>query len=293
MKVSPMLAKQAKDTKPLLESKKWIIEPKYDGIRAVAYINGTEYKLINRSGIDVTTRFPELTFPNIHAVVDGEIYCLQDLVPNFQLMQTRMNRISNIKEYSESTPATFTAFDLLELDGKDLTGATLMERKGLLENLPLNVAPTSIATTNLHDLLLKQGWEGVMAKHVNSRYLQGRRSNLWLKIKFKHQAVVSIVGVTVGVGKRTHTFGSLVMAVGNKELHFCGNLGTGFTDEETYKLYDTLSKLKTETCPLNTPVLLPILFWTQPKVKVLVEYLELSNAGMLRHPAYIGVVDGM
>jgi len=281
--INPMLAKVAPEGYDL---HRYIIEPKYDGIRCIAY--GSQ--LINRSMIDVTDRFPEIKQPYKDAVLDGELVCFNAQgVPDFQLMQRRMNRFYDIAEQARLYPATFVVFDLLEQHGLNLLQTPLWRRKTYLGQLgDLTHAPSVVGyTASYVEALVEQGWEGAMAKRDESPYRPGSRTLDWLKIKLRKQTVVTVHGVTPGIGHRRDLFGAMIGAMDNNHI---GDIGTGFTDDEASNMLDLFSECRSET-PTLSGYRGPVLFWMVPVIKIRVSYIEITNAGQLRHPSFLALAN--
>ena len=218
----PMLATLGGDA---FDDPAWSFEPKWDGIRAIA-ICTHETRLVSRNRHDVSVAYPELAglhdrLVATNAVLDGEIIALENGIPSFQALQHRMHlrRPADVERASRSAPVTFMAFDLLYLDGEDLTGRPLDERQGLLDetvvaSTSLQVSPVVIGTGQaLYTAAEAQGLEGVMAKRIDSRYHPGRRSPDWVKIKTVLDADVVVLGWRPGSGNRSGTIGSLVLGV--------------------------------------------------------------------------------
>jgi len=194
------------------------------------------------------------------------------------------------------------AFDLLMLDGRDVTGLPLSERKQLLaetliagETIRLSVAfddgPALFEQAKAH------GLEGVLAKRPSSRYLPGRRSEAWVKVKTQQRQELAIAGYTRGQGRRDNAFGALVLAVERgSELVWAGNCGTGFDDAELDMLMERLAPLRRKTTPLAVEPKMPRVrsgdvTWVEPKLVCEVEFLEWTRDGRLRAPSYKGLRD--
>jgi ATP-dependent DNA ligase len=272
-----MLARLGKEPP---DSADWLVEPKYDGIRCISYGG----KLINRSIVDVTSRFPEVHTPP-DVVLDGELVCYTRDVPDFQKIQRRMNRQFDIEENAAKYPAHFIAFDVLEILGKPIIDQPLFKRKQLLYSCEVETAP-AVATDVLSWLHNNPDWEGAMAKRVLSKYRPGSRTVDWLKFKSRKTRVLSVYGLTPGLGHRSSLFGSMILGIDG--LHV-GDVGTGFTDDEAADMLSLFAECRVEAPTL--PYKGPVLFYTVPVIKVLVSYIEITNAGQLRHPAFMGLAN--
>jgi DNA ligase D-like protein (predicted ligase) len=294
----PMLATL---TDQAFDDEAWGFEPKWDGIRAIA-ICDEETRLITRNDKDVTVAYPELQRLHeqtvaLEAMLDGEIVAFENGVPSFQRLQQRMHirDKQKIEEMTRQIPVVFLVFDLLYLDGRDLTGLPLTERRRMMEEaiVPsdrLQVSPiTEGAGAALFTAAADQGLEGIMAKRLSSIYRPGDRSKDWLKVKVSFDADVVIVGWTEGEGSRAGTIGSLVMAVyDDGEIRYVGNVGTGFGRGLLEETMERLSALE-ETEPLLTgrPELRRA-HWVPPSLVAKVEHRGVTSAGRLRAPSFQG-----
>ncbi|MDP9285891.1 MAG: DNA ligase D [Actinomycetota bacterium] len=274
----------------------WIFEVKFDGYRALAYVRGGDCRLVSRNGNDLTTRFPEVgkevvkATKSPNAVLDGEVCRLA------------ASGRSSFSELQQGTgPLVYYAFDLLELDGVELLDLPLIERKRKLRRLLDKRNRTVLFSEHFDDgaaLLAaaeQQGLEGIMAKRPSSRYLQGRRSRDWLKIKTHGEQEFVVAGYTRGAGRRAGTFGSLVLAVNEgHELRYAGNVGTGFDDPEIRELLKLLKPLHRDTTPFPAVPKMPKVRkgdvqWVEPRLVAQVRFTEWTHDGRLRHPAYLGI----
>ncbi|MEX0991628.1 MAG: non-homologous end-joining DNA ligase [Actinomycetota bacterium] len=286
---------------------RWRFEPKLDGIRALAILSTGETKLLTRNGRDVTDQYPELHMVHelvnqVNAVLDAEIVAFDEEGKNsFEALQQRMN-LSNereIKRASTRIPVALVAFDLLFLDGHDVTGLPLEDRRELLEavveedkrlQLAVFVEGSGIGfTEQAKELQL----EGVMAKKLGSRYLPGKRSPDWRKIKLTNTQDCVILGWTPGQGGRTGTFGALLVgAYVGDELRWVGQVGTGFTDAMLEAIQDTLESIEVPEPPGDDQDLAHVrgARFVEPKLVCEVEYLEMtSSTGKMRAPSFKGL----
>ncbi len=205
-----------------------VVEVKWDGIRAMGTWANGRMLLHARSGIDITARYPELTadgapfLPVADAIVDGEIVAFDSHGrPSFSLLQNRMHltRPREIEREVVRTPIVYMLFDLLRLDGHDLTGMPLRERRTLLEDVIADLrrprADPSRVRRRRRGTRCKPefGLEGVVVKDPVSRYRPGQRSPSWLKLKHTRMQEAVIVGIRPGKGDRESTLGSLLLAV--------------------------------------------------------------------------------
>src|SRR5579884_93855 len=291
---SPMLATAVREVP---RGPGWLFEVKFDGYRALGYVRGGECRLVSRNGNDLTGRFPALArdvakaVKSPHAVVDGEV-CRLDA----------HGRSSFSELQQGSGPLVYYAFDLLELDGASLVDLPLTDRKARLGEL-LDGRVRSVRLSESFDdgeALLEagreQGLEGILAKRADSRYLQGRRTRDWLKLKTHGRQEFVVAGYTRGAGRRAGTFGSLVLAVHEDGggLRYVGNVGTGFDDAEIGRLLAKLRPLHRDSAPFAQVPKLPRVRkgdvqWVEPELVAEVSFGEWTHDGHVRHPVYQGL----
>jgi bifunctional non-homologous end joining protein LigD len=268
----------------------WIYEEKYDGVRMLAYKEGSKVTLVSRNAIDRTGRYPKIAeaIAKLKAdtlAVDGEIVIFDaDKVSRFQFLQK-----------SEGEP-TFALFDCIYREGKDLRKAPLAERRAALEQ---SVKPSSnlILSARLDangikafEIAKRKGFEGLIAKDLSSKYVSGR-SPAWLKVKVRKEDEFVIGGFTAPSGTR-HFFGALLLGVYTRgKLEYVGKVGTGF-DEETLKtLFKKFSALKRASSPFGSDVREKSATFVAPKLVAQIGYTEWTSDGKLRHPVYLGLRD--
>lgn len=284
----------------------WGFEPKWDGVRALAVCD-TSTRLFSRNGKDVTSGYPELAglhdrLVALDAVVDGEIVAFQDGRPSFQSLQQRMHvrEPRRVEALAKRIPVVFMAFDLLYLDGKDLTDEPLRQRREALEEIlvpddHVQLSPlVEGAGEALYRAAEERGLEGIVAKRLDSRYETGARSRAWLKVKLTFDADVVIVGWTEGEGRRRGRIGSLVMAVYDSEgIRYVGNVGTGFDRAALEDAARRLEAIETSDPPFDRSVIrsspeLRRAHWVEPRLVAVVEHRQLTDAGRLRAPSFKG-----
>ncbi len=284
----------------------WGFEPKWDGVRALAYCNGGT-RLMSRNRHDVTAAYPELDRLAAHvvatdAVVDGEIVAMDDGVPSFQRLQQRMHvrEPAEVRRLAKRIPVVYVAFDLLYLDGRDLTGRPLRERRALLEEavVPagfLQVSPlVERDGVALYGGAAAQGLEGIVAKRLDSRYRVGKRSPAWRKVKATFDVDVVVAGWKPGEGRRAGTVGSLVVGLHDDagELVYVGNVGSGFDRESLPRVQARLDELSHDQSPFSRPDRsLRTARWVRPELVARVEYRQVTDAGKLRAPVFQGLRD--
>ncbi len=304
--IDPMLATL---TGEAFDDPDWVFEPKWDGIRAVA-VCGEDTRLISRNDKDITVAYPELH--RLHnqvvahdAILDGEVVAFDEGVPSFQRLQQRMHlrEPRRVEQMSREIPVAYIVFDVLFVDGEDLTGRPWEERRRVLEQLvvPSESVQLSPVTEGdgvaLFDAAADQGLEGIMAKRRESSYQPGSRSRDWLKVKVTFDADVVIVGWTEGEGRRAGSLGSLVMAVyQGDELRYVGNVGTGFDRGSLQDAMDRLQALEETGPPFSSEAIrsrpeLRRAHWVMPELVAKVQHRQLTSAGRLRAPSFQGFRD--
>jgi bifunctional non-homologous end joining protein LigD len=274
----------------------WTFEVKWDGYRALAYVRNGEAHLVSRRQNDLTQRFPEVAKAIVkatkspYAVLDGEVCALDE-----------QGRASFSAMQQSSGPLVFYAFDLLELDGEPLVDLPLSERKARLEQLLDKRNRTVRFSEGFDDgdALLEaaeaQGLEGIMAKRLESRYVQARRTRDWLKVKTHGRQEFVVAGYTAGSGRRVGTFGSLVLAVNDENgLRWVGNVGTGFNDAEIRRLLKLFKPSVRKDPPLAVVPKMPRVrksdvTWLEPRFVAEVEFSEWTHDGHIRQPSYKGL----
>jgi bifunctional non-homologous end joining protein LigD len=286
-RIAPMLATlvDAPFNKP-----NWIYEEKYDGVRMLAYKEGTKVSLISRNAIDRTERYPKIAeaLAKLKAdtlALDGEIVIFDaDKVSRFQFLQK-----------GEGRP-TFALFDCIYRDGKDLRKAPLSERRTALEQ-SVKTSSQLILSTRLDadgvkafEIAKRKGFEGLIAKDLSSKYISGR-SPSWLKVKVRKEDEFVIGGFTAPSGAR-HFFGALLLGIYTRgKLEYVGKVGTGF-DEETLKmLFKKFGALKRASSPFGSNVKEKDATFVAPKLVAQIGYTEWTSDGKLRHPVYLGLRD--
>ena len=298
---SPMLAVAA--DRPFSRAG-WLYELKYDGIRAIIAIDASGVRVVGRHGRDETGRYPEVAALPAQlrarsAVLDAEIVVLDARGhPDFERLQSRINITDGgeARRAAERSPATFVLFDLLALDGRDLTGTDLRIRKKTLREV---VGPTGPGLFADHvekegeaffAAVRERGLEGMVAKRADSRYQAGRRSPDWIKIKAWRSQSCAIAGWTAGRGRRGR-LGALVLAVrGRSGWEHCGQAGTGLDEAEIGDLLRRLEPLRRPT-PALVPPPSPSepVTWVEPQLVCEVRHAGWTRAGLLRHPAFLAL----
>jgi bifunctional non-homologous end joining protein LigD len=305
-RVKPMAATLA--TTIPRDDENWGYEIKWDGIRAIAYCETGRLRVESRTLRDITSTYPELRalvveLGSTDAVLDGEIVAFDDDgQPSFERLQSRMNLASDaaVRRRMSDCPVTYHVFDLLYMDGRTLIDLPYTERRERLESLGLEGPNWQTPSyhrgdgKSLLDLTRQRGLEGLVAKRLDSKYLAGRRTRAWLKVKNLMGQELVIGGWLPGQGRRTGTLGALLVGYhededGERGLRYAGRVGTGFTDEELDRLAGLLEPLRTKKTPFTGRQPPREAVFVEPALVAEVAFREWTNARTLRAPVYKGL----
>ncbi len=285
----------------------WWFEPKLDGIRCLAEMTTGETKLITRSGRDVTSQYPDIHMihelvDQVNAVLDGEIVAFDVEGKNsFEALQQRMNLANEreIKRMAKEIPVALVVFDVLWLDGRETTGLTLEERRELLELIVEEDHRLQVMThvegegTSFTATAKELGLEGVVAKKKGSKYVPGKRSDTWRKIKLTNSQDCVVLGWTPGQGGRSGSFGALLVgALDDGEWKWIGQVGSGFTDRTLAIVQAQLDPLVRDAPAIDDPDLAAVkgATFVEPQVVCEVEYLEITKSTKkMRAPVFKGL----
>ncbi|MEO8879168.1 MAG: DNA ligase D [Gemmatimonadaceae bacterium] len=306
--LDPMLASVGTDVP---DGKEWTFEPKYDGIRVLAYATPDAARLVTRNGKDKTAQFPGIAEAvrtlasrgRRALVLDGEVVALHDGAPaRFQELQGRMHvkDARAIAGFEDSAPAALMAFDIL-LDGNDvLVHEPWTKRRARLEKrlAKHESAELRLTESDLDDgraMLARakhDGWEGIIAKRVDAPYQPGARSRDWLKLKLEFRQEFVVGGWTEPRNTRQHIGALLLGYYDQGRLIYVGNMGGGFDNAGLAEMYETLEPLARKSSPFEeTPRPREPVHWVTPKVVVEVKFNEWTTDGKLRQPIYVGTRD--
>ncbi len=297
--IRPMLA----ETSEPFNSPRHYFEPKWDGLRCIAYVHEGRIEFQNRNLVKVTSSYPELNKINHDvrssaAILDGEVVILDNGLPSFELLQNRFGVHDPIQArlLANKAPATYIAFDLLHLNGKDLVNEPLSDRKRRLARI-VKESPHLLLSQYIAEdgksyfrNAVRLGFEGVMAKKIDSTYQIGVRSGDWLKVKHVKTLDCIVAGYTRGQGGRGTTFGALVLAAfdDKRRIIHLGNVGTGFTDRELGMMMKILKPLKTKTKTILGEVKASSsVTWVKPQLVAEVGYMMLTKDRKLRFPRFV------
>jgi bifunctional non-homologous end joining protein LigD len=287
--VRPMLATR---TPSVFSKPGWIYELKWDGYRLLANIHQGKVNIYSRNGISYNLKFQKICreLQNIphDAILDGEVVVVnEEGIPEFQKLQN----------YHEDTEGElrYYVFDLLFLNGHDITHLPLIERKSLIEEVIEGLDHVfycdhleSMGNT-FYDQAVAAGMEGIMAKKADSTYTPGIRTENWLKIRSIESQEVIICGYTESEG---HVFGSLILGLyKDGQLTYAGNCGSGFNDALQRELLETFRPYVREKSPFDKKVNLkgrkPT--WLEPELICEVKFSEWTSSGSMRHPVFKGM----
>jgi bifunctional non-homologous end joining protein LigD len=283
----------------------WVHEVKWDGMRVLVSVQDGTVRLTSRNENDVTVSFPELAGLagpgglGHHAVLDGEVVALSDGIPTFGALADRMH-VANPRralELSRSNPVTLVVFDVLDLDGTDLTGRPLAERRDVLAGLPLDgphwrLSPQYDDGPALQRATTQQGLEGIVSKRLSSTYQPGRRSPDWLKFPNRPSGSYVVGGWRHEVDSSSRLGAVLVGTPAPGGLTFQGRVGSGIAGKAGQRLMTLLEPLRAGSSPFADAV--PAVdakgaVWVRPEIVVDVASLGFTPQGRLRQPAYLGV----
>lgn len=304
--VSPMLATPGSGT-DLDKESDWSFEMKWDGIRAIAVVDGSGVKLLTRNENDVTAAYPEVVealavLDLDDTVLDGEIVAEGgNGAPDFGLLQRRMGltKAADVKNARQATPVTYLVFDVLSVAGRGMQNDEYAERRRALDKLDIDDGSTIRVPAAFEGSLehaiessKELGLEGVLAKRRDSRYVAGKRSSSWIKIKHQRMQEVVIGGWRPGNGARAGAIGSLLLGVPDDSgLRYVGRVGTGFTEKALAKLQKSLASASRKTSPFKEVPkdVTRDAHWVTPRLVGEVAFTEWTKSGHLRHPSWRGL----
>jgi bifunctional non-homologous end joining protein LigD len=300
--LAPMLAMTGEAAR---SDPNWLFEPKLDGYRVIAFVAGTTVRLQSRRGIDLTAQFPEivaeLAGPGAdHMILDGEIVALgADGRPSFNALQNRAQRRGDkdIAEAQRQSPAVMVCFDLLHFAGVNLRSAPYAERRRYLSQCLLPSAHIQLIHAGkdaeaLYAAAMASGYEGVVAKRIDSIYQPGQRVAAWRKVRPVRSAEFVIGGCTQGKGAR-ESLGALLLGYWEDGLlKYAGHVGSGLDDAAVAELTRRTRELKVKRSPFaeKPPIHRPTT-WLEPRLVAEVNFLDWTPAGLLRAPVFARLRD--
>ncbi|MCW5982341.1 MAG: DNA ligase D [Bryobacteraceae bacterium] len=283
----------------------WLFELKWDGMRAIAIIDGGALELRSRTWRNVTAGFPELAIlperlQARRAVLDGEIVVLDsEGRSNFERMQSRMNVARPTAALLKDAPVDYYIFDILYCDGYDLRSARLVDRKRFLRSILDPQPPVRYSDhiagqgEELFKAASRSGAEGILAKRADSPYAGGRSPH-WMKLKILKDLDAVIGGFTAPRGGRQY-FGALLLGLyRDGKLEFIGGVGTGFTGKRQAEIMKRLEPLETARWPFSAkPDTREPARWVAPKLAARVTYGEMTAENRLRQPVFVALRDDL
>ena len=282
----------------------WGYEVKWDGIRAVMFVDHGHLTLQGRNFSDFTPRYPELRafargLGASRIILDGEVVALdEEGRPSFERLQSRMHLASDsaVRRRMRDIPVTYVIFDLLYLDGHSTLALPYSERRRVLRELELEgpnwrtPAHHEGEGAALLDATKQLGVEGIVAKKLDSAYEPGRRSACWLKIKNVCTQDVVIGGYAPGEGRRRGSLGALVVGYHDDgKLRYAGKVGTGFTEQTLGLLSRELTALERNDSPFDGRQPPKGTIFVEPRLVAHVEFREWTRSGTLRAPSFKGL----
>ncbi len=269
---------------------------KWDGVRAITYIENDKVKIFTKRGRERTSFYPELShlaklINGSFTILDGEMIVLENERPSFSkmLVRERINNIKNIEKYCAYLPVKYVVFDILEFKGRDLRDYSLLERKSILTaNLRQD---HTIAITDdypdgqkLFELMKKKGWEGIVSKRKSSKYVSGKNHQDWFKTKFKKQ----ILAIICGIQLKNDFPNALILGVNrDNSLQYIGKASLGLKQNDLYELKKLITD-KYDVNPFNTDKIFKNVHWIEPKITCIVQFMEWTEKSHLRHPVVMG-----
>jgi bifunctional non-homologous end joining protein LigD len=283
----------------------WAWELKWDGIRALGYVDGGRVRLFSRRGNEVTHRYPELrklgeALGSLDVVLDGEIVAFDENgQPSFERLQSRMHveSESTIRRLMQQVPVVYVLFDVLWADGRSLLDLPYEQRRARLTDLQLTgpswqTPPNEVGDGSATiDVSKRFGLEGVMAKRLDSRYEPGKRSAAWVKVKNSLRQEFVVGGWQPGEGGRTGSIGSLLVGYYDDDgvFHYAGKVGSGLSGASIAELERLFERCERDTSPFERGRVPKGVHFVEPVLVVEVRFTEWTSAGNIRQPTFLGM----
>lgn len=279
----------------------WLFERKLDGVRVLAVREGGRVSLLSRTGRRINATYPEVVAALgeqacADFTVDGEIVAFSRGRTDFARLQRRMGLTRREDVEASGVAVTYYVFDLLRLDGQDITRLPLRARKSLLRRAltcraPLRTTPhRNEGGAELLAESCARGWEGLIAKRADGAY-QPRRSRDWLKLKCAQGQEFVVGGFTEPAGSRVGLGALLLGFHEGGRLRYAGKVGTGFDRSTLLDLRERLEGMRVSGSPFDGRVREAGARWTRPELVAQIDFTEWTRDGMLRHPRYLGLRD--
>ena len=280
----------------------WLLERKFDGERCVGRKTGTDVRLESRTGKDLTATYPEIRAAvgaqrSRNFLLDGEVVAYDGDQTSFTRLQQRLGVSGPSPEQVAAYPVVYCVFDLLEVDGEDLTALPLVERRARLRST-VRSSPALQHTEAWRDdsqgrfaAACQSGWEGLIAKRADAPYVGGRSKD-WLKLKCVWEQEFVVGGYTDPGGSRTD-FGALLVGYYEEgTLRYAGKVGTGYTQAILHDLGIRLRKLRTaEPAFVDARPIPRGTHWTRPELVAQIGFAEWTSDARLRQPRFLGLRD--
>ncbi len=299
--IAPMLAESGEE---IPKGKNYRYEVKWDGIRAIIKVNGDSIHIQSRSGSDLTYQFPELTkadnFNCKNGIFDGEILSLdKEGKPDFAKVISRLHlkEAGRIDRASRTNPVYCYLFDCIYLDGTDIQNQTNFYRKEkLIQSIKsennYKISESVEDGKSLYDAVKKMNLEGIMAKDMTKKYVSGKRSEAWIKIKVRSDIECWIIGFTDGKGDRSNSFGALHLGIHVEgDWKYLGKVGTGFNEENIPIVLKFLQA--SEQCEKLIEDNIKEAYrthWVIPTKKCKIRFASYTNTGTLREPVFLSLI---
>ncbi len=298
--VQPMLATLADAA---FDDPQWIYERKFDGERVLAHKRGGSVRLLSRNRKRLNDTYPELVDavgeqPAGCVIFDGEVVAFSGRATSFERLQERMQLKNRDEARASGVAVYYYVFDVLYLEGRDITGLPLADRKRLLraagdwEDPVRYTAHRREHGTAFYREACRKGWEGVIAKDGSAEYVPSR-STKWLKFKCVNRQEFVVGGFTDPDGDRIG-FGSLLIGVyDGKALRYAGRVGTGFGDDTLRRLRKRFDRMEIDDCPFveEDAAAGRGVHWLEPRLVAEVGFTEWTTDELLRHPRFLGMRD--
>ena len=279
----------------------WVFEPKLDGQRSLLWRKGSKLRLLTRNEKDRTSHYPDLSAAILREetaplIADGEIVAFDGPLTSFSRLQARMQNGRPTSAHVAQVPVYFYLFDLIWIDGYDISALPLTSRKALLREA-FRFDDQIRFSEHLEEEgegayrgACEQRWEGILAKRAASPYTHGRSKD-WLKFKCTNEQEFVVIGWTDPKGSRAGLGALLVGYHEDGKLRFGGKVGTGFNERELARLTARLTRLERATSPLRDTKGIAIkgVHWVRPQLVAQVGFAEWTPDGKLRHPRYLGL----
>jgi DNA ligase D-like protein (predicted ligase) len=280
----------------------WLLERKLDGERCVARKDGNDVRLASRNGKDLSSTYPEVRTAiaaqrSRELVLDGELVAFDGEQTSFSRLQQRLGVAEPSSELLAAYPVVYCVFDLLAVDGEEITGEPLLARRARLASVLRPSAALQQTEAWQGDSqrrfadACRAGWEGLIAKRADAPYSAGRSKD-WLKLKCAWEQELVIGGFTEPGGSRSDFGALLVGYYEHGQLRYAGKVGTGFSAKTLHELGATLGQLKTPESPFLDARPVPRgTHWTRPELVAQIGFAEWTTDGRLRQPRYLGLRD--